>query len=124
GQLAEMVHHRRLPMVGGGTGVWSFVHIEDAVRATVAAVDADVMGAYNIVDDDPALVSQWLPLLARLVAAKPPRPVPGPLAQVLLGEYGVSLMTQVRGSSNAKARHELWEPTYRSWRHGFPEVFA
>jgi nucleoside-diphosphate-sugar epimerase len=123
GEVVEMLRRRRLPLVGGGTGVWSFVHIEDAARATAAAIESDVIGAYNIVDDDPAPVSQWLVLLARTVGAKPPMRMPGWLARPMLGEHALMLMTQVRGSSNAKAQHELWEPAHRSWRHGFPEVF-
>jgi nucleoside-diphosphate-sugar epimerase len=124
GEVVEMVRKRRLPLVAGGTGVWSFVHIDDAAAATAAAVDSDVVGVYNIVDDDPAPVSQWLPLLARTVGAKPPVPVPGWLARPLVGEHGIAMMTALRGSSNAKARHDLWEPEHRSWRQGFAEVMT
>ena len=121
GEVLEMVRRRRLPVVGGGTGVWSFVHIEDAARATVAALDA-AGGLYNIVDDDPAPVAEWLPYLASCIGARPPMRVPAWLARALIGEHGVSLMTAVRGSSNAKATRELgWRPRYRSWRQGFRE---
>jgi nucleoside-diphosphate-sugar epimerase len=124
GEVVEMVRKRRLPLVGGGTGVWSFVHIDDAAAATAAAVDSDMVGVYNIVDDDPAPVSQWLPLLARTVGAKPPMPVPAWLARPLVGEHGMAIMTASRGSSNAKARRDLWQPEHRSWRQGFPEVMT
>ena len=124
GEVAEMIRKRRLPLVGGGTGVWSFVHVDDAATATAAAVDSDIVGPYNIVDDDPAPVSQWLPLLARTIGAKPPLRLPAWLARPLLGEHGMSMMTQIRGSSNAKARRDLWQPAHRSWRQGFPEVLA
>ena len=124
GEVVELVRKRRLPLVGGGTGVWSFVHVDDAAAATVAAVDSDVVGIYNIVDDDPAPVSQWLPLLARTIRAKPPMHLPAFVTRPLLGEHGMSLMTQVRGSSNAKARHDLWQPEHRSWRQGFPAALG
>jgi nucleoside-diphosphate-sugar epimerase len=100
------------------------VHIDDAAAATAAAVDSDVVGVYNIVDDDPAPVSQWLPLLAREVGAKPPMPVPAWLARPLVGQHGMALMTATRGSSNAKARRDLWQPRHRSWRQGFREVMT
>jgi 2-alkyl-3-oxoalkanoate reductase len=124
GEVVEMVRKRRLPLVGGGAGVWSFVHIDDAADATAAAVDSDVVGLYNIVDDDPAPVSQWLPLLARTVGAKPPMPVPSWLARPLVGEHAMAIMTAARGSSNAKARRDLWQPEHRSWRQGFAEVMT
>ena len=124
GEVVETVRKRRLPVVGGGTGVWSFVHVDDAAQATAAAVDSDVIGPYNIVDDDPALVAQWLPVLARTIGAKPPMRLPAWLGRPLLGEHGMSMMTQIRGSSNAKARRDLWQPARRSWRQGFPEVFG
>jgi nucleoside-diphosphate-sugar epimerase len=124
GDVVEMIRKRRLPLVAGGTGVWSFVHVDDAAQATAAAVDSDVVGPYNIVDDDPAAVAQWLPRLARTIGAKPPMRLPAWLARPLLGEHGMSMMTQIRGSSNAKARRDLWQPAHRSWRQGFPEVFA
>jgi len=120
GQILEMVRARKLPIVGGGSGVWSFCHVEDAASATALAVTTGAPGVYNIVDDDPAPVSEWLPELARIVGAKPPMRVPAWLAKPLIGEHGVSLMTKVRGSSNAKAKRELgWQPRFASWREGF-----
>jgi nucleoside-diphosphate-sugar epimerase len=119
GDLTALVRQRRLPVVGGGSGVWSFVHIDDAASATVAALERGAPGVYNVVDDDPADVRVWLPALAELLGAKPPRKVPAWLARPMIGEHGVAMMTQSRGSSNAKARVELdWHPTYSSWREG------
>jgi len=120
GAIVEMVKARKLPVVGGGTGVWSFCHIDDAASAAAAAVTRGAPGVYNIVDDDPAPVSVWLPEFARVVGAKPPMRIPAWIARPLIGEHGVSMMTQIRGSSNAKAKRELgWEPRYPSWREGF-----
>ena len=120
GELVTMLQARKLPLVGGGAGVWSFCHIEDAASATAIAVTRGAPGIYNIVDDDPAPVAAWLPELARIVGAKPPIRVPAWVAKPLIGEHGVSMMTKVRGSSNAKAKRELgWEPRYPSWREGF-----
>jgi 2-alkyl-3-oxoalkanoate reductase len=118
--VLEVLRKRQFPIVGAGTGVWSWVHIDDAASATVAAVERGTRGLYNIVDDDPAPVSEWLPYLAEQVGAKPPRHVPQWLGRLVAGEVGVSMMTQIRGSSNAKAKRELgWEPSWRSWREGF-----
>ena len=120
GELLEMVRRRRLPIVGGGTGVWSHVHIDDAAAATLLATQQGAPGRYNIVDDEPAPVWQWLPELAAAIGAKPPRRLPAWLARPLLGEHGISLMTAIRGSSNAKAKRGLqWELSYPSWRQGF-----
>jgi 2-alkyl-3-oxoalkanoate reductase len=120
GELTAMVRRRMLPVVSGGTGIWSFIHIEDAAAATVLAINRGVPGIYNIVDDEPAPVSQWLPYLAREIGAKPPLRLPVWLARPMIGEQGVSVMTAIRGSSNSKANRELgWVPTYRSWREGF-----
>jgi len=119
-QIVAMIRKRRLPIVGDGSGVWSFLHIEDAATATVAAVQRGATGVYNIVDDDPAPVSEWVPVVARQVGAKPPWHVPVWLGRVFAGDVGVSVMTQVRGSSNAKAKRELgWQPRWASWRDGF-----
>ncbi len=119
---AEMVRKRRFPIVGKGTGVFSFVQIEDAAAATVAAVDRGEPGIYNVVDDEPAPVSEWLPAMAAALGAKPPRQVPHWLGRLLAGEGGVVMMTEVRGASNAKAKRELgWELRYPSWRLGFRE---
>jgi nucleoside-diphosphate-sugar epimerase len=111
--------------VGRGTGVWSFIHIDDAARATLAAVERGAPGVYNIVDDGPALVSEWLPVLAAAIGAKPPRRIPTFIGRLAVGEHGVVLMTQVRGASNAKAKRELgWRPVYASWRDGFRRGLA
>jgi 2-alkyl-3-oxoalkanoate reductase len=119
GQVTRLVRQRRLPVVGGGGGIWSFTHIDDAATATVAALERG-RGVYNIVDDDPAPVVQWLPRLAAALGAKPPRRIPAWLARPLVGELGVAMMTTVRGSANARARRELeWVPGYPSWRTGF-----
>jgi 2-alkyl-3-oxoalkanoate reductase len=119
--LVELVRRRKLPVVGDGGGVWSWIHIDDAASATVAAVERGRRGKFNIVDDEPARVSEWLPYLAKCVGAKPPRQVPVWLGRLVAGEVGVSLMTRIRGSSNAKAKRELgWEPRW-SWRQGFRE---
>jgi nucleoside-diphosphate-sugar epimerase len=120
GDLLKMVAKRRLPVVAGGAGVWSFCHIDDAASATVAAVIQGAPGVYNIVDDEPSAVAEWLPYLAEAIGAKPPMRLPAWLAKPMIGEHGISLMTQIRGSSNAKAKAELgWSPTYPSWRDGF-----
>jgi nucleoside-diphosphate-sugar epimerase len=118
--VVAMVRKRQLPVIGGGAGVWSFVEITDAAAATVAAVDHGAPGVYNIVDDDPAPVAEWLPYLAEVAGAKPPLRVPAWLGRLLAGQFVVAQMTSARGSSNAKARKELgWEPRYASWREGF-----
>jgi nucleoside-diphosphate-sugar epimerase len=120
GNLAELVRRRRLPIIGDGAGVWSFVHMDDVAAATVAVIGHGPPGIYSIVDDEPAPVSVWLPELARALGAKPPRRVPVWLGRLVTGEVGVSLMTQIRGASNAKAKRELgWRPHYPSWREGF-----
>lgn len=121
GLLTDLVRKHRIPIVGNGTGVWSFVHVADAARATALAVSRGSPGLYNIVDDDPAPVAGWLPFLADVLGAGVPRRVPAWLARVAIGGEGVSMMTRIRGGSNAKARRELgWEPRYPSWRQGFP----
>ena len=120
GYLLEDLRRRRFPLVGAGTGVWSFVHIDDAAAATVAAVERGAPGIYQIVDDDPAPASAWLPELAAAVGARPPRRVPAWVARLVAGEHAVVMMTEVRGASNAKAKRELgWRPAYPSWRQGF-----
>src|SRR5438067_3216977 len=118
--LLEMLRKRQVPVVGGGAGVWSFVEITDAAAATLAAVDRGAPGLYNVVDDDPAPVAEWLPYLAQVAGAKPPLRVPAWLGRLLAGEFLVAQMTTSRGYSNEKARKELgWEPCYPSWREGF-----
>jgi 2-alkyl-3-oxoalkanoate reductase len=119
-ELVAAVRHRKLPLVGDADGVWSWIHLDDAASATVAAVEASVTGVFNVVDDEPAPVSAWLPYLAEVLGAKPPRRVPRWLARLLAGDAIVALMTQSRGSSNAKAKRELgWRPRWSSWREGF-----
>jgi 2-alkyl-3-oxoalkanoate reductase len=118
--LVEVVRKRQVPVIGGGTGVWSFIEITDAAAATVAAVEAGAPGIYNIVDDDPAPVAEWLPDLAEVAGAKPPLRVPAWLGRLLAGQFVVAQMTSSRGYSNEKAKKELgWEPRYASWREGF-----
>ncbi len=122
GPVIKLVHKRMLPIVGNGAGIWSFIHIHDAARATVAAVSSGSPGIYNVVDNEPAPVTTWLPALADAVGAKPPYRVPVWLGKLAIGDGGVSMMTQIRGGSNAKAKRELgWEPTYQTWRRGFVE---
>ena len=121
--MLDAVRKRQMPVIGGGAGIWSFTEITDAATATaVAAITRGVPGIYNIVDDDPAPVAEWLPYLAECLDAKrPDAALPVWLGRLLAGEVIVAQMTQVRGSSNAKARRELgWAPGYPSWRDGFP----
>jgi len=122
GAMLEAVVKRQMPIVGGGTGIWSLVHIDDAATATALAVGRGASGLYNIVDDEPAPVSEWLPYLAEVVGARNPRRVPTWLARLIVGEPAVTMMTKIRGSSNAKAKRELgWKLRYPSWRIGFRE---
>jgi nucleoside-diphosphate-sugar epimerase len=119
GEQIELIRRRRLPLVGDGGGVWSFIHVEDAAEATVAAVEHGTRGVYNVVDDDPAPVAEWLPAVADALGAGRPRHLPRWLARRLAGEAVTVMMTEVRGASNAKARRELgWEPHHASWREG------
>jgi nucleoside-diphosphate-sugar epimerase len=123
--MAELIRSRRLPVVGGGAGVWSFVHVDDAATATLAAVAYHGSGVFNIVDDEPAPASQWLPAAAQLLGARPPLHVPGWLVRPLVGEQVISMMTRMRGSSNARAKAELgWSPAYATWRDGFAEALG
>jgi len=120
GVYHDAVRRRQFPIVAGGTGVWSFLHIEDAATATLAAIESGRTGVYNIVDDDPAPIAEWLPFLAAVIGAKPPRRVPAWLARVFVGEAGVIMMMEARGASNAKAKRELgWRLAHPSWRTGF-----
>ncbi len=115
----ELIRKRKFPVVGDGGGVWSFVHVADAAEATVAAVERGSRGAYNVVDDDPAPVAEWLPALAEQLGAKKPMRVPRFIGRVFAGEVGVVMMTELRGASNAKAKRELgWRPAHPSWRQG------
>jgi nucleoside-diphosphate-sugar epimerase len=123
--LVELVRKRRFPVVGDGGGVSSFVHLDDAASANLLALEHGEPGVYNVVDDDPAPVSEWLPELAAAIGAKPPRHVPRWLAQILAGEAGVVLMTEARGASNTKAKRELgWTLRYPSWRQGFRATYG
>ena len=120
GDIVATVRKRALPLVGNGAGVWSFVHVTDAASAAVMAIQRGEPGVYNICDDEPAPVNVWLPELARAVGAKPPFHMPVWLARPIIGEVGVSMMTQIHGASNAKAKRALgWTPTFASWRQGF-----
>ena len=120
GESLEMVKKRRFPVIGDGGGVWSFVHIEDAAEATAIAVERGAPGVYNIVDDEPAPVREWLPYLAEASGAKPPRHVPAWLGRIAGGEAGIAMMTEIRGASNEKAKRELgWTPRHATWREGF-----
>jgi 2-alkyl-3-oxoalkanoate reductase len=118
--LVEMIRKRKLPIVGDGAGIWSWTHLDDAAAATVAALERGRRGVYNIVDDEPAKVSEWLPYLAETVGAKPPMRVPVWFARLAAGEVVVKFMTEARGASNEKAKRELgWQPAWPSWREGF-----
>ena len=120
GFMLELVRKRSLPIVGDGAGVWSFIHVQDVALATAAAIERGAPGLYNVVDDDPAPVSEWLPALARAVGARPPLRIPAWLGRLSVGDGGVTLMTKARGGSNAKARRDLaWQPVYPTWRRGF-----
>jgi nucleoside-diphosphate-sugar epimerase len=123
--LLDPVRKRQFPIVGDGGGVSSFVHLDDAAAATVLALEHDGPAIYNIVDDEPAPVREWLPALADALGAKPPRHFPVWLARLFAGEAGVMLGTEARGASNAKAKRELaWTLRYASWRQGFAEAYA
>jgi nucleoside-diphosphate-sugar epimerase len=121
----ELVRKRQYPLVGGGTGCFSWVHLDDAASATVLAVEQKATGVFNIVDDEPAPASEWLPYLAACAGAKKPMRVPKWLARLLAGEMAVKLMTESRGFSNAKAKRELgWQLRYHTWRQGFKASLA
>src|SRR5262249_22572396 len=123
GLYFEQIRRRRLLVIEPGTGVWSFVHIDDAATATLVAIERGAPGIYNIVDDEPAPVSEWLPALAAAIGAKPPLRVPRWLGRLVAGEAAVVLMTEARGASNVKAKRVLgWQPSYTSWRDGFRDL--
>ena len=116
----ELVRKHKFPLVGDGGGVWSFIHVSDAAEATVKAIEGGGRGVYNVVDNDPAPVAEWLPALAQTVGAKKPMRVPRFIGRLFAGEAGVVMMCEVRGASNAKAKRELaWDPAHPSWRQGF-----
>jgi nucleoside-diphosphate-sugar epimerase len=120
GEQFELVRKRKYPVVGSGAGVWSFIHIADAADATLAAVEHGQRGIYNIVDDEPAPVSEWLPSLAHELGAPKPWHVPRVVGRLAAGESGTVMMTEIRGASNAKAKRELgWQPMHSTWRQGF-----
>jgi nucleoside-diphosphate-sugar epimerase len=123
GSTAEMVRRRRFPIVGKGTGIFSFVHVDDAAGATVAALEHGAAGIYNVTDDDPAPISEWLPAYAEAIGARPPRRVPAFLARLVAGREAAGIATELRGADNAKAKRELgWQPSYPSWRQGFGQA--
>jgi nucleoside-diphosphate-sugar epimerase len=125
GSMAEELARRRMPIVGGGEGVWSFIHVDDAAQATLAALARERPGIFNIVDDDPAPVSQWLPALAAALGAPRPLRVPAWIARIVAGSYGVEAMTRAQGASNELARSQLgWAPERSSWREGFRDGLA
>ena len=125
GDNTRQILKRQFPIIGDGSGVWSFVHVEDAAAATVVAIERGRRGIYNIVDDDPAPVAVWLPEVSRLLGGKPPRRVPRWLGRLLAGPAAMRLITASRGASNQKAKRELgWQPGYRSWRDGFGSYAA
>jgi nucleoside-diphosphate-sugar epimerase len=116
----ELIRQGKFPLIGDGAGVWSFIHVGDAAEATVAAIEHGSRGVYNVVDDDPAPVAEWLPTLAETLGGEEPMRMPRVTAQQLVGETGVVMMTEIRGASNAKAKRELaWYPAHPSWRQGF-----
>jgi 2-alkyl-3-oxoalkanoate reductase len=120
--MTALIRKRRFPIVGDGGGVWSHVHVEDAAAATAIAVERGQPGIYNIVDDEPAPLREWLPVLASALGAKPPRRIPRWLGRLAAGEAATLMMTEARGASNEKAKRELgWEPRYASWRQGFAQ---
>ena len=121
----ELVRKRKFPLVGNASGVWSFIHVGDAAEATVAAIESDRRGIYNVVDDDPASVNEWLPVLAQQLGAKRPMRVPRFIGRLFAGETGVVMMPEIRGASNTKAKSELgWVPQFPSWRQGFASLVS
>ncbi len=123
GSFTQQVRAGQAPMVGGGTSVFSFSHVHDVATAVVAAVDRRPIGPINVVDDDPAPMSTWLPYFADVVGARSPKNVPALLARLAAGSFGVAYMTRLRGADNARARLSLdWRPRYSSWRDGFGEL--
>ncbi len=125
GSIAAQVRKRRFPIVGNGAGVFSFIHIDDVVDATVAALRGAPSGIYNVVDDDPGRASEWIPVYAEALGAKPPRQFPRWLATLFVGRFPAYMMTELRGASNEKAKRELgWRPRWPSWRQGFREALG
>jgi nucleoside-diphosphate-sugar epimerase len=122
GEQFELIRRRKFPVVGKGSGIWSFIHIADAAEATVAAIERGRRGLYNIVDDDPAPVAEWLVTLSQELGAGKPFRVPRFVARLFAGEAGVVMTNEIRGGANTKAKRELgWQPRHPSWRQGFAE---
>jgi nucleoside-diphosphate-sugar epimerase len=120
GAVTEQVRRRQFPLGGGGRAVWSFVHVDDAARATLMALEGEATGTFNVVDDDPAPMAEWLPALAAALQARPPRRVPLVLVRLIAGQHAAFLMTRAEGASNERARRDLgWSPQIPSWREGF-----
>jgi nucleoside-diphosphate-sugar epimerase len=120
-----LARQRKVPVIGDGAAIWSFLHVADAATATAAAVEHGSPGLYNVVDDEPATVAEWLPFLAQALGAKPPYHIPAWLGRLAAGEVGISMMTQARGCANAKAKRELgWQLQWPSWRQGFTHGLA
>ena len=125
GYTAEQVKARRFPIIGSGEGTFSFVHVDDVAEATIAAFERGSPGVYNVVDDEPAPMREWLPAYAEALGAPPPRRAPQWLVRLFAGKFIASMATELRGASNAKARRELgWAPRYESWRRGFREALG
>lgn len=125
GYIARQVHRRRYPVIGDGAGVFSFVHVHDVVGATIAALGQGAPGVYNVCDDDPAPVREWLPVYSRVIGAPAPWHIPVWLARPLAGQYAVTQATLMRGASNRKAKEQLgWTPKYASWREGFVQALG
>jgi nucleoside-diphosphate-sugar epimerase len=122
--MIRAVRRRQFPLIGDGRGIMSFIHPEDAAAATVLALDAEGPAIYNITDDEPAQMREWLPALAAAVGAKPPFRVPGWVGRLLMGSP-ITMMTEARGASNARAKKELgWTLRYPTWRAGFPAAYG
>jgi 2-alkyl-3-oxoalkanoate reductase len=120
GSMVELIQKRRLPLIGDGTGVWSFIHYDDAAAATVKAIESDVTGVFHVADDDPAQAAVWLPEFARILGAKAPLRVPAWLGRLAAGDVGVAAFTEIRGADNTLAKKTFdWQPGYASWREGF-----
>jgi nucleoside-diphosphate-sugar epimerase len=125
GPMIDRLRRRRVPLIGDANGWWSLLHIDDAAAATATAVERGAPGIYNIVDDEPAPVRDWLPALAALLGPRPPRHIPKSLARIAAGEHIVTMMTEARAGSNAKAKPDLaWQPAHSSWRRGFAAVLS
>jgi nucleoside-diphosphate-sugar epimerase len=125
GSTAAMVRKRAFPVVGRGTAVYSYIQVDDAAGATVAALDHGAPGAYNVVDDDPAMMREWLPKYADALGARPPRRVPRFIVRLAAGKFGLYMSTQLQGATNEKAKRELgWQPRWTSWRQGFQEALG